>query len=104
MFDRLSSSLNLSPKFFDDHLSVNVNVKASTIINNFSDQGAVGAAVNFDPTQPVYANNKYGHYFEWLQADGKPIDLANRNPLALIKLRDNKSRVNRVIGNVQLDY
>jgi len=103
-FDRLSSSLNLSPKFFDDHLSVNVNVKASTIKNNFSDQGAVGAAVSFDPTQPIYINNKYGHYFEWLQADGKPIDLANRNPLALINLRDNTSRVNRIIGNVQLDY
>jgi TonB-linked outer membrane protein, SusC/RagA family len=103
-FDRLSSALNLSPKFFNDHLSVNLNVKASTIKNNFSDQGAVGAAVNFDPTQPTYATNKYGGYFEWLQADTKPIDLANRNPLGLINLRDNTSIVNRIIGNIQLDY
>ncbi|MEP6700808.1 MAG: SusC/RagA family TonB-linked outer membrane protein, partial [Bacteroidota bacterium] len=103
-FDRLSSALNLSPKFFNDHLSVNLNVKASTIKNNFSDQGAVGAAVAFDPTQPVYASNKYGGYFEWLQADGKPIDLGNKNPLGLIGLRDNTSRVNRLIGNIQLDY
>ena len=103
-FDRLSSSLNLSPKFFNDHLSVNLNVKASTIKNNFSNSDAVGAAVNFDPTQPVYASNKYGGYFEWLQADGKPIDLATRNPVGLINLRDNTSRVNRLIGNIQLDY
>lgn len=103
-FDRLSSSLNLSPKFFNDHLSVNLNVKASTIKNNFSNQDAVGAAVNFDPTQPVYASNKYGGYFEWLQTDGKPIDLANRNPVGLIGLRNNTSRVNRLIGNIQLDY
>ena len=27
-----------------------------------------------------------------------------RNPLALLMLRDNKSNVNRVIGNVQIDY
>ncbi len=103
-FDRLSSALNLSPKFFDEHLAVNLNVKASTIKYNFSDEGAVGAAVNFDPTQPVNAVNKYGDYFEWLQADGKPIDLANRNPLGLINLRDNTSTVNRLIGNIQLDY
>jgi TonB-dependent starch-binding outer membrane protein SusC len=103
-FDRFSSSLNLSPKFFDDHLSVNLNVKASTTSNRFADEGAVGAAVSFDPTQPVFAGNKYGGVFEWLQADGKPIDLATRNPLGLLNLRDNTSRVNRIIGNVQLDY
>ena len=103
-FDRLSSALNLSPRLFDDHLALNINLKASTIKNNFSTQGAIGAAVNFDPTQPVFATNKYGNYFEWLQANSTPIDLATRNPLALINLRDNTSRVNRLIGNVQLDY
>ena len=69
-FDRLSSSLNLSPKFFDDHLSVNVNLKLSQTKNRFADGGAVGSAAAFDPTQPVYAKNNYGGYFEWLQADG----------------------------------
>lgn len=103
-FDRLSSALNLSPKFFDNHLSVEVAVKASRTTNRFADQGAIGSAVSFDPTQPVYSNNKYGGYYEWLQPDGKPIDLSTRNPLALLNLRDNRSTVNRLIGNVQLDY
>lgn len=103
-FNRLSSSLSLSPRFFSDHLAVNLNIKASRIKNNFSDQGAVGAAIAFDPTQPVKSSNKYGGYFEWLQNNGLPIDLATRNPLALINLRDNTSRVNRIIGNIQLDY
>lgn len=103
-FDRLSGSLNLSPKFLDDHLSVTVNAKVSQIKNNFSNQDAVGAAVAFDPTQPVYTNNKYGGYYEWLQPDGVPIRLATRNPVALIDLRDNKSTVSRFIGNVQVDY
>ncbi len=103
-FDRLSTSLNLSPRFLDDHLSVNLNAKASTIKNNFSDQGAIGAAVFFDPTQPIYADNKYGGFYESLQSNGEPILLATRNPLSLINLRDNTSRVNRLIGNVQLDY
>jgi TonB-linked SusC/RagA family outer membrane protein len=106
-FDRLSSSLNLSPKFFDDHLSVNVALKGVQTKNNFADGGAIGNAVSFDPTQSVYTPftfNKDAGYFEWLQADGKPIDLSTRNPLALLYLRDNTSTVNRFIGNIQLDY
>ena len=104
-FDRLSSSLNLSPKFLDDHLAVNLNAKFTHTNNRFADEGAIGNAVSFDPTQSVYTSGgKYGSYYEWLQADGKPIDLSNRNPLGLLNLRDNESGVNRVVGNVQLDY
>ncbi len=103
-FKRISSSLNLSPKFFNDYLSVNVALKVSQTKNRFADQGAIGSAVSFDPTQPVYSSNKYGGYFEWLQANGTPIDLSTRNPLALLDLRNNTSTVNRFIGNVQLDY
>lgn len=103
-FKRVSTALNLSPKYFNDHLIVNVNVKYSQTKNRFADGGAIGNAVNFDPTQPIYATNKYGGYFEWLQPDGKPIDLSNRNPLGLLYLRNNRSVVNRLIGNVQLDY
>ncbi|HWB24110.1 MAG TPA: SusC/RagA family TonB-linked outer membrane protein [Chitinophagaceae bacterium] len=103
-FDRYSAALNLTPKFFDDHLSINLNVKASQTNNRFADEGAIGAAVSFDPTQPVYAKNNYGGYFEWLQADGRAIDLATRNPLGLLEQRDNTSKVQRVIGNIQVDY
>ena len=103
-FNRLSSSLNLSPKFFTNHLTANIAAKFSRTGNRFADGGAVGNAINFDPTQPVYAKNRFGGYYEWLQANGLPIDLSNRNPLALLELRDNRSNVNRFIGNVQLDY
>jgi iron complex outermembrane receptor protein len=104
-FSRFSTALNLAPKFLDDHLSVNLNVKFASTSKRFADEGAIGSAVSFDPTQPVFTSNtKYGGYTEWLQADGKPIDLATRNPLALLELRNNKSVVNRLVGNVQLDY
>lgn len=102
-FKRFSSSLNLSPKFLDDHLSVNLNAKFSQTNNVFADGGAVGSAVAFDPTQPVHGG-KFGGYYEWQQANGLPIDLSTRNPLALLELRDNTSRVRRLIGNVQIDY
>jgi len=103
-FKRYSAALNLSPKFFNDYLSINLNVKASQTNYRYADGGAIGSAMSFDPTQPIYADNKYGGFFEWLQADGKPVDLATRNPLALLELRNNTSKVQRVIGNVQVDY
>jgi TonB-linked SusC/RagA family outer membrane protein len=103
-FNRFSTALNLSPKFFNDHLSVDLNMKFSNTNKRFADEGAIGSAVAFDPTKPVYSDNKYGGYYEWLQANATPIDLATRNPLALLMLRNNTSNVNRLVGNIQLDY
>jgi len=103
-FERNSYALNLSPKFFDNHLSVDVNVKYSHSQTRFADGGAVSNAVSFDPTQyPLNNNPKTGGYFEYMQG-GAPFALAPRNPLALLNLRHNNSRVDRLIGNVQLDY
>lgn len=105
-FKRTTGSLNLNPKFLDNHLTVNVALKLSQTKHRWANEGAVGNAVTFDPTKPIYESNKYGGYFEWLQtgSNNLPVDLSNRNPLALLELRDNTSRVNRFIGNVQLDY
>jgi len=103
-FDRVSSSLNLTPKFLDNHLAITVALKYSHVNNNFSNPDAIGSAIAFNPTQPVYAANKYGGYYETLQADGKPLDLAVRNPVGLINQRENISTVNRFIGNVMVDY
>ena len=104
-FKRFTGSLNLSPKFLDDHLSVNVALKVSNTKNNFADGGAIGSAIAYDPTQTVNSStNKFGGYREWLDPNGTLIDLATRNPVALLNQRDNKSNVNRFIGNVQLDY
>ncbi len=110
---RHSFSANLNPRFLDNHLSVNVNVKETLAESNFGDPGAVGSAVGFDPTQPVYNNNtRYGGYFTWTTEnlpDGSmdPNGAANTfvsNPVALLDLRRNIADVNRLIGNIQLDY
>ncbi|RYE01873.1 MAG: SusC/RagA family TonB-linked outer membrane protein, partial [Sphingobacteriales bacterium] len=113
-FERISTALNLSPKFLDDHLSVTVNAKFANIKNNFSDEGAIGSATYYDPTQPVYATaakNNLAGYFQFLQnaAAGaslpyEPKSLAPSNPVSMIDLRNNTSTVNRFIGNVQVDY
>ncbi|MBL7725924.1 MAG: SusC/RagA family TonB-linked outer membrane protein [Chitinophagaceae bacterium] len=104
-FNRFSTALNLSPKLFENHLAVNFSVKASQTKNTFANEGAIGSSIAFDPTKPVMSGNKeWGGYYEWLQANNLPIDLSTRNPMALLNLRDNTSKVGRVIGNVDLDY
>jgi TonB-linked SusC/RagA family outer membrane protein len=105
---RMTSSVNLSPTFFDDHLKVNLNVKGLYIKNHFVDQGAVGSAKSFDPTQPVKdPNSPYGGFFTWTQdhtSTGLPIALAPRNPLAMLEMPTNTSDVYRILGNLEFDY
>lgn len=105
-FKRISGSLNLNPKLLNDHLTVNLAVKATNTKNQFANGGAIGSSIAFDPTQTVRSatSGKFGGYTEWLDPNSNLIELATRNPVALINQRDNQSAVNRLIGNIQLDY
>ncbi len=103
--DRITGALSLSPRFLDNHLSVNLNIKGMNINNRFADGGAVGSAVSFDPTQPVFdEGNDFGGYYVWTSGEGNPITIATKNPLSLLEQRENISTVNRLLGNLQLDY
>ncbi len=103
---RLSGSLNLNPHFLDNHLSIDANLRLSNTKSQFANEGAIGAAVTFDPTQSPYSGKEaYGGFFEWLDpTTGLPNTLAPRNPLGLLNERDNHSSVNRSIGSIALDY
>ncbi len=104
-FNRASGTISLNPTFLKDHLKVNLNLKGSLTNNRFADQGAVGAAIAFDPTQPVYADNtNFGGYYEWTLPNGSPNINATRNPLSLLEQRRDVGNVKRSIGNLQLDY
>ncbi|MFD2999383.1 SusC/RagA family TonB-linked outer membrane protein [Pontibacter toksunensis] len=102
--ERASAALSLNPTFLDDHLKVNLNVRGIKAEQRFADEGAVGTAVYFDPTQPVYADNQFGGYFEWVDANGIINTLAPRNPLSILEQTSNTSDVKRSMGNLQLDY
>ncbi len=107
--DRISAGLNLSPTFLKGNLKVNLNLKGSLSKNNFANQGAIGAAATFDPTQSVddstnQAQGRYGGYFEYLDNRRRPNQLAPRNPVGLLNQRQDQSNVLRSIGNLQVDY
>ncbi len=103
--ERYTGALSLDPVFLDNHLKVSINAKGMRENNRFASRGAIGSAIGFDPTQPVYVEGgKYGGYFEWLQPNGNPITIATQNPLAQLMMRNDLASVNRLLGNVQMDY
>ncbi len=104
-FERTSGALSLNPSFLQDHLRVNLNLKGSLANSRFAEAGTIGAAVAMDPTQPVYADNALGGYYEWIDpTSGGPNTLAPRNPLSTLEQRRDVSEVRRSIGNLQFDY
>lgn len=105
--NRTSASVTLNPKLFKDHLKIDLNLKGSVNHSRFADEGAIGNAVRFDPTQSVYSSVKrFGGYYEWLDPSSTTglKDLAPINPVGLLEQRQDKSDVKRSIGNIQFDY
>lgn len=102
LFQRGTTSLSLNPTLFDNHLKLNLNSNLSLENNRFA-EGVEGAALQMDPTQPVYdSTSPFGGFFEY-HIDGEE-ENAPRNPLAsLLQYRD-YSNVNRFYGNFEVDY
>ena len=69
-------------------------------------RGAIGNAVRFDPTKPVFNGSQYDGYYAWIDpASGNQYAIgAPTNPLALLNLVDDNSDVERIITNLKLDY
>ncbi|MBK7426910.1 MAG: SusC/RagA family TonB-linked outer membrane protein [Saprospiraceae bacterium] len=104
-FKRYTGSINLNPSFMDNRLQFNVGLRSMLTQNQFADRGAIGSAVNFDPTQPVYdSESVYSGYFVWLGSNGRPQPLATANPVSLLNLRDDNSKVQRHVVNGSADY
>ena len=130
-FKRVTAALNLNPSFFNDHLTMNLNAKGMYSKTKFADEGAVSAAVYFDPTQDPHAFtsqyhkellgssmqqtlNNFGGYFQWpvtADYDGDTAwpytynGVANMpNPLALLYARDNYGKNYAFVGSADIDY
>lgn len=108
---RGSVGLNLSPQFFQKHLTVTLNAKGVYNHANWTNC-AVGAALSFDPTKPIYLTNADGSidtslvsngYWNWF-AGGKVNTQAGSNPLSVMNDYTNYNHTLRSLGNLQLDY
>ena len=96
---RNTLSVNLNPVLLDNHLTISLNGKGTITSNRFANMSAVGEAVRFDPTQPVYDENGLNGYF-WWGANSN----ATSNPVASLNDKVDVSKAKRFIGNAQVDY
>ena len=104
-FNRMTGSFNIAPSLLDGDLRASLNVRFVRSKNDFANRGAIGSAVFFDPTKPVFgSSSNYGGYYTWLDSTGKKLALSPTNPLALLNLSDDESTVDRIITNLKLDY
>ncbi|MBU2525430.1 MAG: TonB-dependent receptor [Bacteroidetes bacterium] len=104
-FERISGNIKYIHRLFDDKLKVEANVRGALVNDEFSNQGAIGAALRFDPTKPIRSgNDDFGGFFEWTNPDGSQNTIAARNPLGLIELTDNSANTQRSTGNLKVDY
>ncbi|WP_394337209.1 SusC/RagA family TonB-linked outer membrane protein [Dysgonomonas alginatilytica] len=106
-YKRFNGGLGLSPKLFDKHLSLDINVKGSMERENPVSTGVVGGAISFDPTRPVYESypgNVGLGYYMWMDNNGKPRSQGAANPVAELKLSDKLHTTYRTLGNVAADY
>lgn len=100
--ERITGSISLDPSFLEGALKVNLNLKGMATNNNFGDTGALGSAINMDPTQPIKDGNaKTNGYFQWSNYGA---NLGTANPVEQLLASDNKSNVQRVIASAKFDY
>ena len=103
-YKRVTALFNLSPKFFDNHLKVNLNLKGSFEDEHIANEGALWNARAFDPSQPVRVEDQtYGGYFQYTQFASNPA-LAIINPVSMLEQVKSRNENTRSVGNLQLDY
>lgn len=108
-YQRLTFNGGISPKFFEDHLSVDLNLKMSYESNDKVDDSVVGNALRYDPTRPVKTGSATASidpglgYYMWMNGES-PMAIQTDNPVAQLELQKNNTAILRSIGNANINY
>lgn len=114
--DRVIGSINLTPKFFDDLLSINLNVKGTYVKNRYADN-MLGGCTSMNPTLPVqdFENGAaYLGYYTSYAGNGTVIDkntpngtlnvtTAPINPISQQLEHTSNGTSYQSVGNLQID-
>lgn len=106
---RTSGSIRLNPSLLNNSLKIELNLNGTYQQSRFANGGAIGNALSFDPTQPVYdSKSPYDGYYESYNTPGVVSSGLNpntpRNPVGLLMDDHNTSQVYRSYGNLVLNY
>jgi len=105
-FERKNVAISMNPSFFEDHLKISLNYNRAFEDSRFAAAG-VGAALRYDPTQPVYDTTSpfdgfYQHYTNTV--NGIVLSNGGTNPVASLLQNNNTGKVFRQYGNLKFDY
>ena len=107
-FKRSTGSFALNPSLLDDHLKINFTGNYAYTFVRKADEGAIGSAISFDPTQAVYdPTSPFGGYTESydISPNGEVITPRGpSNPVSQLLEKRNIRNVKRYYGNFNLDY
>ncbi len=98
---KVTGRINLNQALLNDRLKMGMNLTASNVQDRsvpIGDGGgflgdALGNALRANPTMPILTDS--GTYFQFSNAD--------RNPVAMINLMDDRTTTDRLLGNVTAD-
>ena len=93
--NRATVGFNLTPTLLKDRLTINLNGKGVFTHNSYADEGAIGAAVQYNPLKEV------DH--KWM-SNGAYNTMSTLNPVAMLNEQNKDSYVRRFVGNAQFDY
>ena len=114
-YNRGTADISLSPNFFDDHLTLDINGIGVYSYSDYTDSSVIGTAAFYNPTQDPYwrnpdgsidysTTNGYWNYGNGRGDEFSPNSLAGPSPLS--KLYDNLSNATsaRLVGRIAAAY
>lgn len=108
-YQRVTFNGGASPKFFDNHLTIDLNLKLSYESNDKVDDSVVSNALRYDPTRPVKTGSATAAtdpglgYFIWMNGNS-PMAIQTDNPVAQLELQKDNTAILRSIGNANINY
>ncbi len=103
-YRRSTASVTLNPSLFDNHLKLNINGNYAYAFRRNADEGAIGSAISYDPTQTIYdSSSAFAGYTQWIDpATGSP--RGTSNPLSQLLEKRDIGNHKRFFGNINVDY
>lgn len=109
---RTTVGFSLSPKFFEETLSINANASGSYVRTRTA-AGVMGAAVGMSPLYPVKydypttgdaGRSMFNGYYNITTSTGNPEANASQNPVQELMDQNQIGKTLSSVGNLQIDY
>jgi iron complex outermembrane receptor protein len=102
-YTRTGLNLNINQRFLDNDLKLRLTAQGALENVGNADQGAIGAANVFDPTQPVLDPDGLNGFFEFFTNNNLEVN-APRNPVGLLNSLNSTTENNQIRMNLNAEY